>query len=124
MAEIAATPSSPATPVLFLHCRQVYDAMMQQAFKTGGGETTDGPEPEMVVYEGRLVQLITRDLHLSVPYYSHVRTALMRMGCIRQLRRGGGGSPSQWELIHELTEELFLNSEPPRKPSTDKTSML
>lgn len=66
----------------------------------------------MIVWEGFLTRFITEELHLSVPYYSSVTQGLKRMGCIRQLRRGGGSSPSQWELKHEPTEELFNNTLP------------
>jgi len=73
----------------------------------------------MIVYEGFLTTLITSKLNLSVPYYTSVRKALMRMGCIRQLRRGGGTAMSQWELIYEPTLEAFLDQEvkKPRQPT-------
>jgi hypothetical protein len=61
----------------------------------------------MVVYEGMLTKLVTEDLGLPVPYYTKVRQFLMAMGCIRQLRRGGGSAPSQWELIREPTIDLW-----------------
>jgi hypothetical protein len=32
------------------------------------------------------------------------------MECIKQLRRGGSSTPSQWELIREPTLEAFLES--------------
>jgi transcription termination factor NusB len=77
-------------------------------------------EGEAVVYEGFLTRLITQQLNLSVPYYTKVRKALLRMGCIRQLRRGGGSSPSQWELSHEPDLDSFLKQEAPKVPKQDK----
>jgi hypothetical protein len=79
---------------------------------------------QIVVYEGFLTQLITQQLNLSVPYYTSVRQALINMGCIKQLRRGGGSSPSQWEMITEPTVEAFMQQRPPKAPKQDKYSML
>lgn len=78
----------------------------------------------MIVWEGFLTRFITEELHLSVPYYSSVTLALKRMGCIKQLRRGGGSSPSQWELITEPTEELFTNKLPKKEPQVSRQSQL
>jgi hypothetical protein len=65
------------------------------------GETT------MVVYEGMFTKLVIEDLGLPTPYYTSVRRKLLDMGCIRQLRRGGGTAPSQWELLREPTADLW-----------------
>lgn len=72
----------------------------------------------MVVWEGFFTKLITEEMGLSVPYYTVVRRELIRMECIRQLRRGGGSSPSQWELLREPTEELW-HSAPPKRMLTN-----
>jgi hypothetical protein len=82
-------------------------------------------EGDLVVWEGMLTALITQKMNLSVPYYTHVTRALKRMGCIRQLKRGGGTAPSQWELITDPTPDLFEKAQPPKvdKP-TDKYSLL
>jgi hypothetical protein len=66
-----------------------------------------GEEGEIVVYEGRLTALVTKDLGLAVPRYTECVGALRVMGAIRQLRRGGGNSPSQWELIREPTLQEY-----------------
>lgn len=86
--------------------------MLKQA-KVGSdlGPDTDA-QTVMIVWEGFLTRFITEELHLSVPYYTSVTQALKRMGCVRQLRRGGGSSPSLWELLTEPTEGLFNNSLP------------
>jgi len=95
-----------ALPVLYSHCKDVYNAMLRQSSKQTYVE--NGETKEAIVYEGFLTKLITEDLHLSVPYYTSIRNALKKMGCVRQLRRGGSTSPSQWQLYHEPTEELFI----------------
>jgi hypothetical protein len=59
-----------------------------------------------VVYEGFLTKLV-RDVHLPSPYYTFVTNALQSMGCIQQLKRGGGSTPSQWILRYKPTFELF-----------------
>lgn len=88
------------------------------------GVVDDSSPNVMVVWEGFLTRFITEEMHLSVPYYSSVTLALKRMGCIRQLRRGGGSSPSQWELITEPTTDLFDNALPSKLVPVSKTSQL
>jgi hypothetical protein len=96
-------PSDDATPsALFLHCASVYAEM----FRRSERRVADGVT-EMVVYEGMLTKLVCEDLGLAVPYYTSVRRRLLDMGCIRQLKRGGGTAPSQWELIREPTADLW-----------------
>lgn len=111
-------PETPVTapPALFEHCINTYEAMLDESF-----EVEEGATKGIVVYEGFLTSLITGEkLNLSVPYYSHVSKALQRMGCIRQLRRGGGSSPSQWELLKEPTLEAFMSAQPPKQPRQTK----
>jgi hypothetical protein len=100
--------SEDVKPAPFSHCEMVYLAMRNAA-----KDIYEGDVP-MVVWEGFLTKL-TRDLGLSVPYYSTVRGYLLEMGCMRQLRRGGGTTPSQWELIRPPTMELWKDL--PDKPS-------
>lgn len=104
-------PSVEQTPALLGHCKAVYDTMFQRATRV----FAEG-EP-MVLYEGKLTELITKDCNLSMPYYTSVTKALVAMACARQLRRGGGNSLSQWELIQEPTLELF-QSMPAQMQST------
>jgi hypothetical protein len=101
-----------AVPVLYEHCCTVYDGMMAQAEKRQHRGDSEG---EFIVYEGFLTQLF-HDLHLSVPYYTKVMTALKNMGCVRQLRRGGSSSPSQWELCYSPTVEAFTRQQEPKRP--------
>ena len=109
-------PKDAITPTsLYLHCQSAYSGMLRQAKGVVVQKEGDPDKADlgtMVVWEGFLTRFITEELHLSVPYYSSVTQALKRMGCIRQLRRGGGSSPSQWELKHEPTEDLFNNTLP------------
>lgn len=59
------------------------------------------------VYEGALTNLFG-SCQVSIPYYTPVMRALKKMGCVEQLRRGGGTAPSRWVLYFEPTEEAFM----------------
>lgn len=117
---------------LYLHCKRAYDHMLSQAkrvvadadIKNVDGQIEIGDVNTMIVWEGMLTRLITGDLNLSVPYYSSITKSLKNMGCIRQLRRGGGNSPSQWELITEPTEEMFNSITPKKETKPNKHEML
>lgn len=117
-------PAGDATPeALYQHCETAYRAMMQSA--TGRVLVDDeGVEQTIIVWEGMLTQFITGELHLSVPYYTKITQALKRMGCISQLKRGGGTAPSQWRLITEPTIQLFLTTQPMKtKPQGNQASL-
>lgn len=90
-------------PQVFQHCRTVYDAMRADA------RIRDDSEGRFIVWEGFLTKLV-EGVGLAMPYYTEVRKHLIRMGCLRQLRRGGGSTPSQWEVIRRPTRELFLGA--------------
>jgi len=94
------------TPVMYDHCVAVYNRMADEAVIK---ESEAGVR--IAVWEGFLTRLIQNDLNLAVPYYSSVRANLVRMGCMRQLRRGGGSAKSQWEVIKPPTRTLFENAE-------------
>lgn len=96
-------------PALYHHCVTVYSRM----YSKGERDTTTG----VVTYEGFIHKLITRDLGMAGPLYSYVMNALKHMGCIKQIRRGGGSSPSWWRLITAPTPLLFR-----QMPDKDKTS--
>jgi len=75
------------------------------------------PDGQVVhLYEGYLTKLFAQH-HLSVPLYTHTLRALKEMDCVRQLRRGGGGSPSQWLLVRpperDKVEEALAPKETP-----------
>src|SRR5258706_10934436 len=81
---------------LFTHCEAVYNAMSEKS----------EVNPDGRVYEGFLTKLFD-ELELSVPYYSQVLTELKRMGCIEQVKRGGGTAMSIWYLLEPPTEDAF-----------------
>jgi hypothetical protein len=109
-----------APVAVFRHSLTVYREMEQQ------GKVVKVEDTSMLVYEGKLVELVTDTCDLSIPYYTKVTKALKGMGCARQLRRGGGNSPSQWELITEPTPELFdlyINDVPVEEEPEEVASM-
>jgi hypothetical protein len=94
------TTTDGLKPTQLIHCETVYQAMREVAKEIREDEVP------ILVYEGFLTRLV-QQVGLSVPYYSAIRGKLMAMGCIRQLRRGGGNSPSQWELVKPPTMALW-----------------
>ena len=107
------------TSVMFDHCVRVYRAMLERAQKIRVGDGTD--EVDIMVYEGRTTHLFA-ELRLSTPYYTRVLGDLKEMRCVDQLRRGGGNTPSQWQLISEPTEAAFHSLKESRRP-TSKAAM-
>jgi hypothetical protein len=101
----------------YRYCVDTYNRMAATAQTLSAQQTGS---VEMTVWEGFFTKLITEELNLSVPYYSTVRRELIRMECIRQMRRGGGSSPSQWELLQPPTEELWHNAPPKRAQTNSK----
>ena len=95
--------------VMYDHSKRVYMAMHAEAKL----EVVEGEQ--LVFWTGHLTRLFER-LHYSTPYYSAITQILKRMGCIKQIRRGGGNAPSVWELVKEPSEDLFANAEELRKP--------
>lgn len=119
MANPGRKPAGDTTPeALFLHCQTVYNKMMEHA-----EARQDDQGKDIIVYEGILTSLIIKECNLSTPYYSSVTKALKGMGCIHQLKRGGGTASSMWELITEPTLEKFQDFKPPRPPQTRITQM-
>jgi hypothetical protein len=89
------------TSIVYDHCVRVYDEMAAQARREA---VSNGPVA--LVYQGYLTKLFA-SLQLSVPYYTKVMDVLKSMGCLEQLRRGGGNSPSRWILIRRPEEDSF-----------------
>jgi hypothetical protein len=130
-------PSEPmdddeTTPALFHHCVTVYNAMFKESkpvipMRTQGSldelEDEPGEADAILVYEGHLTRLF-QQLHLSVPYYTSVTQKLKSMGCIAQLRRGGGNAPSQWQMICEPDEETFRAAIQVKRQTQGKDAML
>jgi hypothetical protein len=97
-----ASGEAKVMPALFRHCLLTYEAMLADATMIREGDI------EMCVWQGFLTRLVKEDLKLSTPYYTYCRRALIEMGCIKQLRRGGSSSESQWELVKQPTEDDFM----------------
>lgn len=107
-------PQGDTTPdALYFHCLSVYDKMFEYA-----DERTSDEGTKYIVYEGNLTSLVLKDCNLSTPYYTSVTQALRGMKCIRQLKRGGGTSPSMWEMLQRPTLEGFQTFKPPRKKAS------
>lgn len=101
-------------PALYEHCVRAYNALMQEAVYVAVADEVNGGKKQIVVWEGMFTAFITTQLNLSTPYFTSIRRELIRMGCIRQLRRGGGSSQSLWELLRTPTLELFNHERPKR----------
>lgn len=84
-------PGLVVVPALFEHAVKVYESMHREAREEAIGDRFH------LVYEGHLTNLFKR-LRLSVPYYTDIKNRLIAMGCIEQLRRGGGNGTSKWIL--------------------------
>lgn len=117
-------------PALFDHCVRTYNAMLAEAKQVIvlpdiEDDLAPGDRAQelshIIVYEGFLTHLFAK-LNLSVPYYTSVMTRLKAMNCVRQLRRGGSTTPSQWELVYEPTYEAFARQAPPKKRGTGRSA--
>lgn len=113
------TNKQTAPPAMYDHCNRVYQALLQEAKAITVQE--EGTERSIILWEGMFTNFITSNMNLSTPYFTSIRRELIRMGCIRQLRRGGGISSSQWELLREPTLELFMHERPKRAVSPAQT---
>jgi len=113
------------TSVVFDHCVKVYAEMAAQSLEEviSASEHPDDPANHMLVYEGQLTKLFGA-LALSTPYYTSVMNHLKSMGCVEQLRRGGGNSPSRWRLLREPDEDSFRSIEGMKRSRTGKTAAL
>lgn len=102
------------TSVIFDHCVAVYTEMLSQA-----REEVDG-----MIYEGHLTKLITGHLGLATPRYTLILNHLKIMGCVEQLRRGGGNSPSRWLLRDPPDEDTFRSIENMNRAKSGKIAGL
>lgn len=116
-------PTLGRTPALLEHSKEVWHAMYDES------QPGEVDSDTYQIYRGFLTKLFSK-VRLSTPYYSSVMQTLKKMDCVRQLRRGGGGSPSEWALIQEPTVALFMqtanNPTPinPRKASGNTQQLL
>jgi hypothetical protein len=110
------------TSAQFDHAVKVYQAMHARA-TTEVFTDDEGEENSHKVYTGHLTRLF-QELLLAVPYYTSVMNTLKRMGCVEQLRRGGGNAPSKWVLYSEPKEEAFNDLKPRARKSASKLDAL
>lgn len=109
------------TSVVFDHCNSVYAEMHQQArYEPVEGDTGN----EQLIYEGHLTKLVTGDLGLATPRYTAVMNHLKAMGCVEQIRRGGGSSPSRWLLVKPPDESSFRSIESMNRPNSGKIAVV
>lgn len=103
-------------PALFEQCLEVYETMADSASFM---KPYPDSEEELLVYEGFLTRLITKDLNYSNPYYTKVTKRLKAMDCIRQVKRGGSTTPSRWALLKTPQLEHFrdVSSQVTTRPS-------
>jgi len=96
---------------MFEHACNVYKEMVVQS--------EIDPELGLRVYDGHLTNLFKK-LRLAVPYYTDIRNRLISIGCIEQLRRGGGSATSRWVLWKEpdLDEWKLSSSRRPGRGNT------
>jgi hypothetical protein len=86
---------------MYRHCRTVYERMLEEADKDSNGNN---------IYRGFLSILVRDDLHLPIPYYTTIKQTLEQLGCIEQLKRGGGTTYSEWRLFFPPDQHLFEQS--------------
>lgn len=91
-----------APVALFEHVCTVFNEMHKRSVTQRGDGGID-----MTVYEGFTTGLFS-ELGMSIPYYTKVMRRLKAMGCVRQLKRGGGAAPSRWELIKDPDYDDFM----------------
>ena len=96
-------------PALYTYSERVYEAMRSQSRPV----YLEGDTQESLVYEGFITKLVLDDLKIHVPNYSKVMAALREMGCIEQLRRGGGSTPSLFLIFEQPpSRELWYEKVP------------
>lgn len=93
---------SEVVSTLYGHCVQAYNIMYS--------ESEYDKNSDMRIWEGMLTALITKQMNLSTPYYSSITKTLKAMGCIVQLRRGGGTAASTWRLMKAPSLEAFTDA--------------
>jgi len=111
------------TPALFDHAVRVYEKMQEESTrepidKVDEDAVVVGEVPTVLVYTGHLTRLFA-DLGIANPYYTKIMKTLEGLGCVEQLRRGGGAATSKWLLHKPPVEEIFADYvERKRAPQT------
>jgi hypothetical protein len=116
---VANEPEDKPVKALYDHCLNVYNEMHEQARTS----TDYAGYEDQLVYIGHLTKLF-QALDLAVPYYTSVMKMLKAMGCVEQIRRGGGGAPSAWAVFNAPEREAFEKSAPLKRPVAGKLAAL
>jgi DNA-binding transcriptional regulator PaaX len=102
---------------LFDHCITVFEEMMSEATpELDHDPAAETPATGYMIWTGHTTQLFAR-LGLSTPYYTTVMDRLKKMGCVEQIKRGGGNALSKWRLVRPPEEEFFHAAERMKKPT-------
>jgi hypothetical protein len=122
MTRMIPVSADDAKPAVLQHCEAIYSRMRE------AGQTVDEDGVVLVYWQGYMTHLV-KDLNLATPYYTQCKQALVKMGCIRQLKRGGGRSESQWELIKAPNADLYAEytggrKNKPKTVSPDRMAMV
>jgi hypothetical protein len=95
------------TPMMWDHIQDVFKQMSDRAEDEPVFDSEVNNDAERKVYTGHLTSLFA-ELQKPAPYYTDIMTALKAMGCVEQLRRGGGSAESKWIICYAPTEEGYL----------------
>jgi hypothetical protein len=102
---------------------ELYKKMLEEATPVEQVAQPGDPVTPVMVYEGHLTRLFS-ELNIPNPYYTSLMKALKTMGCVEQLRRGGGAAMSQWVLHRAPTEDDFREFRERNAPNTSKFGQL
>jgi hypothetical protein len=111
---------------LYDHCMEIFEEMEREAVPEEEKVVLEGdevtPDHESIegtgymIWTGHTTHLFSR-LGKATPYYTSVMDALKKMGCVEQLKRGGGNSMSKWRLVRKPEEEFFHEAEKRKSPT-------
>jgi hypothetical protein len=107
---------------LYDHCIEIFEEMEKEAVpeESQGTEAGATMDPDAgtgyLIWTGHTTHLFSR-LGKATPYYTSVMEALKKMGCVEQLKRGGGNSMSKWRLVRKPEEDYFHAIEKLKKPT-------
>lgn len=96
------------TPKLFMRCLRIWNAMREQAHPYADPESF-GDNEKRLIYVGHISTLADQ-VGEARNYIGQLTRRLRNMGCIAQLRRGGGKGIGQWVILEEPTIALFTAS--------------
>lgn len=71
------------------------------------------------VFKGHPTTIVTEEMSLPIPYYSKMRSALITIGCVQQIKRGSAKSLSEWVLVRRPEEVDFDSVDPDESRNID-----